>query len=84
MIVWLQMEGRKRDLAMFNLAIDSKLRGYDHVRLKIDDVWVEVQCDLATARRPSGPESAQPRQKYLAVDLPSRLHQSVCKHANAC
>ena len=25
--VRLQMEGRRRDLAMFNLAIDSKLRG---------------------------------------------------------
>jgi hypothetical protein len=36
--VRLQLEGRKRDLAMFNLAIDSKLRGCDLVRLKIDDV----------------------------------------------
>jgi integrase len=36
--VRLQMEGRKRDLAMFNLAIDSKLRGCDLVRLRIDDV----------------------------------------------
>ena len=29
----LQMEGRTRDLAMFNLAIDSKLRGCDVVAL---------------------------------------------------
>ena len=29
-----------RDLAMFNLAIDSKLRGRDLVRLRIDDVFV--------------------------------------------
>ena len=36
--VRLQMEKRRRDLAMFNLAIDSKLRGCDLVRLKIDDV----------------------------------------------
>jgi integrase len=35
--VRLQLEGRRRDLAMFNLAIDSKLRGCDLVRLKIDD-----------------------------------------------
>ena len=34
----LQLEGRKRDFAMFNLAVDSKLRGCDLVRLKIDDV----------------------------------------------
>ena len=37
--VRLQLEGRKRDLAMFNLAIDSKLRGCDLVRLRIDDVF---------------------------------------------
>jgi len=36
--VRLELEGRKRDLAMFNLAVDSKLRGCDLVRLKIDDV----------------------------------------------
>jgi hypothetical protein len=37
--VRLQMEGRRRDLAMFNLAIDSKLRGCDLVQLRIDDVF---------------------------------------------
>jgi integrase len=34
----LQMEGRKRDLALFNLAIDSKLRGCDVAAVRIDDV----------------------------------------------
>jgi integrase len=34
----LQMEGRIRELAMFNLAIDSKLRGCDVVALKVEDV----------------------------------------------
>ena len=34
----LQIADRKRDLAMFNLAIDSKLRGCDVVALKVDDV----------------------------------------------
>ncbi len=34
----LQMADRKRDLALFNLAIDSKLRGCDVVALKVDDV----------------------------------------------
>jgi integrase len=33
------MEGRRRDLAMFNLTIDSKLRRCDLVRLNIDDVF---------------------------------------------
>ena len=36
----LQVEARKRDLAMFNLAIDSKLRGCDLTSLKIDDLCV--------------------------------------------
>jgi integrase len=36
--VRLQMKRRKRDLAMFNLAIDSKLRGCDLVSLRVDDV----------------------------------------------
>jgi integrase len=33
-----QMDGKKRDLAMFNLAIDSKLRGCDVVHIKIEDI----------------------------------------------
>jgi hypothetical protein len=37
--VRLQLEGRTRDLAMFNLAIDSKLGGCDLVRLRIEDVF---------------------------------------------
>jgi integrase len=32
------VEGRTRDLAMFNLAIDSKLRGCDLVALKVEDL----------------------------------------------
>jgi integrase len=38
--VRLQLEGRKRDLALFNLAIDSKLRDCDLVSLRVDDVCV--------------------------------------------
>jgi integrase len=34
----LMIERRTRDLAMFNLAIDSKLRGCDVVALKVEDV----------------------------------------------
>ena len=34
----LQIEGKKRDLALFNLAIDSKLRGCDVVAVRVDDV----------------------------------------------
>ena len=34
----LQMENRVRELALFNLGIDSKLRGCDLVALRIRDV----------------------------------------------
>ena len=34
----LEIENRTRELALFNLAIDSKLRGCDLVRLKVSDV----------------------------------------------
>jgi hypothetical protein len=34
----LQMDKRTRDLAMFNLAIDSKLQGCDVVALRVEDV----------------------------------------------
>ena len=34
----LQIDDRLRDLALFNLAIDSKLRGCDLVRLKLSDI----------------------------------------------
>src|SRR6516225_9618480 len=38
--VRLQVERRARNLALFNLAIDSKLRACDLVRLQVDDVSV--------------------------------------------
>jgi hypothetical protein len=34
----LMVEGRTRDLAMFNMAIDSKLHGCDVMALKVEDV----------------------------------------------
>src|SRR5437016_7033175 len=48
----LQVEGRTRDLAMFNLAIDSKLRGCDIVALKVEDVAPNgYAIDRATVRQ---------------------------------
>jgi integrase len=34
----LQVEGRKRDLALFNRAVDSKLRGCDLVSIRVEDI----------------------------------------------
>jgi integrase len=48
----LQVAGRTRDLAMFNLAIDSKLRGCDVVALKVEDVAPNgYSLDRATVRQ---------------------------------
>jgi hypothetical protein len=48
----LQIEGRKRDLALFNLAIDSKLRGCDVVAVRVDDVAPSgYAMDRATIRQ---------------------------------
>lgn len=48
----LQVEGRIRDLALFNLAIDSKPRGCDVVALKVDDIAPSgYAIDRATVRQ---------------------------------
>jgi integrase len=47
--VRLQIKQTKRDLAMFNLAIDSKLRSCDLVSLRVDDIALGGQVrDRAT------------------------------------
>lgn len=53
----LQMRGKTRDLALFNLAIDSKLRGCDVVALRVMTLrravmrWIE---QLSGRRRRAG------------------------------
>jgi integrase len=48
----LQIASRTRDLALFNLAIDSKLRGCDVVSLKVEDVAPHgYAVDRATIRQ---------------------------------
>jgi integrase len=48
----LQMQGKIRDLALFNLAIDSKLRGCDVVAVRVDDVAPSgYAMDRATIRQ---------------------------------
>ena len=48
----LQLAGRTRDLALFNLAIDSKLRGCDVVSLKVENIAPHgYAVDRATVRQ---------------------------------
>jgi len=48
----LQIDYKKRDLALFNLAIDSKLRGCDVVAIRVEDVApAGYAVDRATVRQ---------------------------------
>jgi len=48
----LQLDGRIRDLALFNLAIDSKLRGCDVVSLRVEEIAPHgYAIDRATVRQ---------------------------------
>jgi hypothetical protein len=65
----LQIEGRKRDLALFNLAIDSKLRGCDLVAVRVDDVAPSgYAMDRATIRqKKTGRRMARERARLTYV-----------------
>ena len=57
----LQVEGRKRDLALFNLAVDSKLRGCDVVSIRVEDIAPEDTPSIARRfdrRRPGTPSNS--------------------------
>jgi hypothetical protein len=48
----LQIEGRARDLAMFNLAIDNKLRGCDVMAIRVEDIAASgYTADRAVVRQ---------------------------------
>ncbi|QNM83242.1 tyrosine-type recombinase/integrase [Sphingomonas sabuli] len=53
---WLEQEGRVRDRALFDVAVDSKLRGCDLVRLKIGDLvrGNDVRCRALVIQRKTG------------------------------
>ena len=71
----LQHEDRVRDLAMFNLAIDSKLRGCDLVRLRVADIHLGDSIRLRTTivqqktGRPVPFELTEPTRDSLAAWL---------------
>ncbi|MFL6792039.1 MAG: tyrosine-type recombinase/integrase [Bradyrhizobium sp.] len=72
--VRLEIAGSKRDLAILNLAIDSKLRACDLVKLRLDDIC----SGLITEQSKNSVEAWLPSlraagSRYL---FPSRLHAS--------
>jgi hypothetical protein len=83
----LQVEKRTRDLAMFNLAIDSKLRGCDVVSLKVEDVAPRgMAVDRATVRqRKTGHPVLSQRCETIGISVKGHNDQRVrhCKRRAA-
>lgn len=52
-LIRLELEGKVRDLALFNMALDSKLRGCDLVKLKVSDVAYghSVSCGATVVQK---------------------------------
>ena len=74
----LQIDGRMRDLAMFNLAIDSKLRGCDVVALKVEDVAPNgYAVDRATVRQR---KTGQP----VRFELTEQTRQAIDDYVRVC
>ncbi len=75
--VRLEMSGATRELALFNLAIDSKVRACDLVRLRVEDLWSGRPIrDRATiiqkkTKRPVQFEVMEQTKIALAAWLPS-------------
>jgi integrase len=73
----LQIDGRVRDLAMFNLAIDSKLRGCDVVAIRVEDVAAcGYTADRATVRQK---KTGRP----VRFELSEQTRQSIDDHLKA-
>ena len=73
----LQIEQRVRDLALFNLAIDSKLRGCDVVAVRVDDVAPGGQAiERATVRQR---KTGQP----VRFELTEQTRQAINEHLAA-
>lgn len=68
---FLDREGRLRDRALFDLAIDSKLRGCDLVKIKIGDIV--SGADIRTRAIVIQQKTGKPVQFELTVDVRASL-----------
>jgi len=89
--VRLEMSGAHRELALFNLAIDSKLRACDLVRLRVEDLWSGSSIrDRATNLRspsrlkiPSPPGFLSFEAMVAAICFPvSEKHRSIYRQGS--
>jgi integrase len=73
----LELEGKIRDLALFNLAIDSKLRGCDVVAVRVDDVAPNgYAMDRATVRQ-------KKTSRPVRFELTEQTRQAIDKYLHA-
>jgi hypothetical protein len=74
----LQLDRQTRDLALFNLAIDSKLRGCDLVAIKVDDVAPNGHAiERATVRQK---KTGRP----VRFELGEQTHQAINDPSESC
>ena len=66
--VRLEIAQSRRDLAIFNLAIDSKLRACDLVKLRVRRNFLRSQCAPPSNRRPKEDRSTCPVRDHGAVE----------------
>ncbi len=72
------MQKRKRDLALFNLAIDSKLRGCEVVAVRVDDVSPSgYAMDRATVRQK---KTGRP----VKFELTDQTRQAIDEYLRLC
>lgn len=77
----LEMEGHFRDLALFNLAIDSKLRGCDIVSIRVSDVALcGYSLSRATVRQK---KTGRPVRFELTEITRESLDQYIHKYGKA-
>lgn len=76
--VRLEIFGKARDLALFNLAIDSKLRGCDLVQLRVNDV---CHGGHVAARASVQQKVKQPVQFELSAGTRKRLEDWIAAAA---
>ena len=78
----LQLSGRIRDLALFNLAIDSKLRACDLVRLRVGDVAQGLRVSACASimqrktKRPVQFEITEPTRIAISDLIANSQHES--------
>jgi hypothetical protein len=72
-----QLDRRKRNLALFNLAIDSKLRGCDLLCLQVDDVYAGGRVrDRSTVIQK---KTERPVQFEITAQTRSSMHLGALK-----